>query len=221
MRPSRSTIFQVAAFSIAMGYLEAAVVVYLREIYYPGGFGFPLKLLGQKDILVELGREMATLVMLVSVGLISGKTKARRFAFFLLAFGIWDICYYLFLWLILRWPPGLLTWDILFLLPVMWVGPVLAPGMLSVTMVACAVVILQKREPAEARFTLPVLACLIAGSLIVIFSFCEGPLRHLPEIMHGTSGYRPDHFRWGLFLLGELIILAGVYQLARSGKRAD
>ena len=30
-------------YAVAMGYLEAAVVVYLRAIYYPEGFSFPLK----------------------------------------------------------------------------------------------------------------------------------------------------------------------------------
>ena len=33
----------VAIFAIAMGFLEAVIVIYLRKIYYPLGFNFPLK----------------------------------------------------------------------------------------------------------------------------------------------------------------------------------
>jgi hypothetical protein len=36
------TIIWLAVFSMAMGYLESAVVVYLRKLYYPDGFKFPL-----------------------------------------------------------------------------------------------------------------------------------------------------------------------------------
>lgn len=213
----RKTFFQVIIFSIAMGYLEAAVVVYLRDIYYPGGFSFPLKLLDQRDLMVELGRELATLIMLVSISIIAGKTKIERFAYFLLAFGVWDLCYYLFLWLILQWPTTLLAWDILFLLPVVWVGPVLAPCILSLTMILGAVVILQK--PERVKVTLPVLACLIAGSLIVIISFCEDPLRHLSVFAGDKAHYMPSHFLWWLFILGEVIILVGIYQLYNMGKK--
>ena len=36
----------VIVFSIAFGYIEAAVVVYLREIFHPDGFTFPMTLFG-------------------------------------------------------------------------------------------------------------------------------------------------------------------------------
>lgn len=208
----RKTIFLVVVFSIAMGYLEAAVVIYLREIYYPAGFMFPLKGLGERDLFVELGRELATLIMLISIGLISGKTRMRRFAFFLLAFGVWDITYYLFLWIVLHWPASLLAWDILFLLPVVWVGPVLAPCILSLTMILCTAVIL--RGGYAVKMTRSALICLISGSLIVIASFCEDPLRHLSSFNH--VAYVPTNFLWGLFFLGEAVILTGIYQLYRS-----
>ena len=32
----------VVVFAIAFAWVESAVVVYLREIYFDGGFGFPL-----------------------------------------------------------------------------------------------------------------------------------------------------------------------------------
>lgn len=215
----RRTILQVIIFSIAMGYLEAAVVIYLREIYYPEGFTFPLKLLSGTDMRVELLREVATLIMLITIGIIAGKTKIQRFAFFLLAFGIWDIFYYLFLWLLIGWPPHILTWDILFLLPVVWVGPVLAPCILSVTMILCAAVILRKQAFPYIKLTLPVLFCLITGSLIVITSFCIDPIRHISDFSGSGPGYMPTHFLWWLFILGEIIIVGGIYQLYRMSRK--
>ncbi len=122
-------------FALAMGYLEAAVVVYLRQIYYPGGFAFPLN--GTIPILlVEWGREAATLVMLASIAWLSGKSRLERFSWFLFVFGVWDICYYLGLKALLGWPPSLLTWDILFLIPIPWVAPVLAPVLVAALMIA-------------------------------------------------------------------------------------
>ena len=38
-------IFAVLIFSIAMAYLESAIVVYLRLLYYPEGFFFPIKII--------------------------------------------------------------------------------------------------------------------------------------------------------------------------------
>src|SRR5699024_5303295 len=91
-------------FSIAMGYLEAAVVVYLRDIYYAGGFVFPLVPIHPRDLETELGREAATLIMLVGVGILAGRTRLQKVSFFLIAFGVWDVFYYVFLKLILGWP---------------------------------------------------------------------------------------------------------------------
>src|ERR1044072_1504154 len=84
-------------FSIAMGYLETAVVVYLRKLYYPGGFNFPLVPVTLDIAKTEFWREAATLIMLVGIGVLAGKNKTQRFAYFLLSFAVWDIFYYVFL----------------------------------------------------------------------------------------------------------------------------
>lgn len=125
----------VLFFAIAMGFLEAIVVVYVRELYYPEGFRFPLKLIPPRIFSIELVRELTTLIMLAGIGLLAGKTKSGKFAWFLVNFGIWDITYYLALKIFLDWPESLHTWDILFLIPVTWIGPVLAPVICSVTMI--------------------------------------------------------------------------------------
>lgn len=214
MKQLRNTIIWVILFSMAMGYLESAVVVYLREIYYPTGFTFPIKSIQPRDLLVELFREAATLIMLVGIGMVSGRTRLQRFAFFLIAFGVWDIFYYVFLKIILGWPPSFFTWDILFLLPVVWVGPVLAPCLLSLSMIVLAGLILRMEGKYE-TVSLPRLSltCLIIGSFIVIGSFCEDPLRHLSAFVGKNPGYIPSHYSWWIFILGEIVIFLGIYRL--------
>lgn len=142
----------VTLFAIAMGYVEAAVVVYLRALYYPDGFPIPVKLgalpirftripefenrMPQSMLRTEVGREVATIVMLASLALLVGSTPAQMLGVFLLAFGVWDIFYYVFLKLLIRWPESLKTLDVLFLIPVPWIGPVWLPVSVSVVMVA-------------------------------------------------------------------------------------
>jgi hypothetical protein len=218
---SPNKIIWLILFSIAMGYLESAVVVYLREIYYPGGFSFPLVPVNEKDIIVELGREAATIIMLLGIGILSGNTKAQRFAFFLMAFGIWDIFYYVFLKLLLGWPAGLMDWDILFLIPLPWVGPVWAPCLLSLTMIFLAAVILKTEQRHKVlAFYFHTWIWWLAGSLIVIFSFCIDTLGHLADFKPGSpSVYVPLHYDWWLFILGELILLLGIFRLYRFRER--
>src|ERR1035438_4418730 len=83
---------------------------------------------------VEIAREAATIVMLVSVALVAGG-RASWLPSFAIAFGTWDIFYYVFLKLLLHWPASIMTWDILFLVPVPWAAPVLAPVVVSVTII--------------------------------------------------------------------------------------
>jgi len=129
-------------FAIAMGFLESAVVIYLREIYYPEGFAFPLNIIHGKIAVTEILREAATIVMLVSVSILAARRWIIRFAWFIYLFAIWDIFYYVFLRVLLGWPESLLTWDILFLIPTTWVGPVLAPVINSLTMILLAILLI-------------------------------------------------------------------------------
>jgi len=130
------------------------VVEYLRALYYPlqeGGFRFPiltfeqLEFMGYEHVrrlVIEFVRELATLVMLVTIGAAAGSNRREAWAHFMIAFGVWDIFYYLWLKLLIDWPPGLLTWDLLFLIPVPWVAPVLAPLIVSVALIVCGLTVL-------------------------------------------------------------------------------
>ncbi|MBW1914198.1 MAG: hypothetical protein JRI86_04595, partial [Deltaproteobacteria bacterium] len=132
---------RVIIFSIAFAWVESSVVVYLREIYFNGAFNFPLVINwvdgGQAyDPLmgIELGREAATIIMLGAMGCIAGKNRLQKFSFFIISFGIWDIFYYVWLKVMVNWPENLMTWDILFLLPLPWVGPVITPVLIALAM---------------------------------------------------------------------------------------
>lgn len=156
-RQKNSKIIAVSIFSIAFALLEAMIVVYLGqviELKYGQVFtqlpayqndtlvnlGFivftSFKLLSfWQDIYLEILREMATLVILSSVAYLSGKNWWQRLAFFLLSFGLWDIFYYFWLYLVIGWPKTLLDLDILFLIPVPWVAPVIVPLFISLVMI--------------------------------------------------------------------------------------
>jgi hypothetical protein len=218
------TLLWVTVYGIAMGVLEAAVVVYLRRLYFPGGFQFPLAPVEYDIIIVELWREAATILMLIALGAIAGRNRGERFAYFLYAFGVWDLVYYAFLKLALDWPASLLTWDILFLLPVPWVGPVIAPCIIALTMIAVGIMVVRFTDDGVAVDMRPgERALLWAGALVVIIGFTaewtqvKGPTlwenitigRHL---YYGIADFVPNRFPWWVFALGEGMILAAILQ---------
>jgi len=194
----------LSIFSIAMAYVESSVVVYLRMIYYPGGFSFPLKQIQLTILVVELFREAATIVMLFTVSLLSSKILMERIAYFIFSFGIWDIFYYVFLKIILDWPKSILDWDILFLMPVPWVGPVLAPVVISIILIGSSLVILNLMSKGrKLEYNRNELLAIILGCILVIISF----LLHLNEIRSQSS---PKVFNWWLYSLG-LVTAFGVF----------
>ncbi len=145
----------VVAFGIAMGYLEAMVVVYIRKIL--GIVPTPVNLdrsvseqIPQWLVQCEITREAATIVMLVCFAILAADTLARKVGTFLLVFGVWDIFYYVSLWCLMDWPPSLATIDLLFLIPVPWIAPVWVPLACSATMIAIGLLLLAGRRRAEA-----------------------------------------------------------------------
>lgn len=220
----------ITAFAVAMGFLESAVVVYLRAIYYPDGFQFPLVSMDIRLVLTELLREFATLVMLLAPGALIARGRMERFAWFCWAFAIWDIFYYVFLKVLLGWPESLFTWDVLFLLPTVWVGPVLAPCLVSLGMLGLAAVILHGRERmpnyAPTRFQW---SLLIGAAIIMLYTFMSDPIRYLRTLdpdrgmeatgMSALADYVPSSFQWPLFLLACAIACAGVFSMLRDTRR--
>ena len=215
----------VSIFSIAMGLLESAVVIYMREILYPEEFGFPLSPVQPDLMLTELLREGATIFMLLGIGFLTGRNTSERFAWFLYSFAIWDIFYYVFLWLLTGWPPSLMTYDVLFLLPSTWIGPVITPLIVSLTMIAFALLILVANRQNE-DIKIPGISwlLLITGSVILILGFIWDYSAFIMEsmtvrdiwtlpkeqVLKLATQYIPRKFNWFLFILGELVILSGI-----------
>ena len=179
-------IIWLTLFSVAMGFMETAIVIYLRRIYYPQGFCFPLIPVEPDIALVEFLREAATIIMLLGIGLLTGKTSSQKFSFFIYCFAIWDIVYYVFLKMFLNWPGSLSTWDILFLIPVPWVGPVWAPCVIALTMILFSATINYKVEKSfESKIKATEWMLFITGSLVIIASFITPYMQYLKQA--GTS----------------------------------
>ena len=135
------------AFGIAFGYIEAGVVIYLREALGLGaGQLFPLTPifsdLAQSLLAIEVYRELATLVVLFVTSLLISHLNGYRFLSFVILFSLWDLSYYSFLKLHLGWPASVFDFDVLFLIPTLWIAPVICPLLVSGTMLALASAIL-------------------------------------------------------------------------------
>ncbi len=212
----------IVLFGISFGYVEASIVVYLRELYEPlvlkvdpqrqPGELFPLITFDQMEqsgpkyftlLKIEVVRELATLLMIGAVGWWAGRDFNTRFAAFLVAFGVWDIFYYVFLKLLIDWPSRLMEWDLLFLVPVPWAAPVLAPVLVAVSMVGSGTIVIQRRwagRPLQIRWWQWLLV--VSGGIIIVVAFCWD----YPVLM---AGGMPVRFRWDLLLAGVAIGLSG------------
>jgi hypothetical protein len=213
----RKNIVWLILFSIAMGFLEGAVVIYLRALYYPEGFAFPLIIMNDNIALVELFREVATIIMLIGIGILAGRTTNQRLSFFLMSFAIWDIFYYVFLWLALDWPQSLMEWDILFLVPVPWVGPVITPILITITMLALSIVLLKSElGMSNAEWTL-----IVVGSLVVVLSWTiefQQYSSNVGDALKAIATYIPQTFPWIIFSIGEVLLITAIYLFWRRVK---
>jgi hypothetical protein len=199
----------VVIFALAMAWVESAVVFYLRwaidriEPYQQdplpviGGFGS-----------IELPREFATLVMLFAVGVLAGRTWRARLGYTLLAFGIWDIFYYVFLKFMCGWPHTLLDWDILFLLPVPWWGPVLAPMLISLLMILWGTLASQSERPSIPVFAnWPARVLNLGGVALALYVFMADTLAVAHQGLEAIRTMLPVEFNWPLFAVA-LVLMA-------------
>jgi hypothetical protein len=214
----------VAAFAISFAYVESAVVVYLREIYFGGSFDFPLATVWENGrravdplILVEMGREAATIVMLAAAGILAGRNGLQRFCFFMIAFGVWDIFYYVWLYVILRWPESFMTWDLLFYIPLPWVGPVITPVLIAATMTAAgALLIALENRGFRIRWRRRDWAIEMGCAFLLIVSFCWD-WKNILRVPDGTAYTGiPNPFAWWLFVPAYLV--AAIYFAVRVGQ---
>lgn len=144
----------VVVYGAAMGWLEGVVVVYLRQIVGIA-YGAPmpdsvevLKRMGALPWMIrtEQSREAATILMLAAVGFLAARRWSSRFGAFIVAFGVWDITYYIALRVLIGWPPSLTTMDLLFLIPQgpWWYQPIWLPVAISCGMIGAGAWLMQR-----------------------------------------------------------------------------
>lgn len=234
----RRYVVWMTVFFAAMAFLESAVVVYLRALYYPEGFDFPLVPMDRSLVTTEVAREAATLVMLLVPGALVARSALDRFAWFCFGFGVWDIFYYVWLKVLLDWPASLASRDLLFLIPVPWVGPVWAPCVVSLGLIALAVILLYGRSKRPVGLVDGwIWALLCTGALLIILAFTLDPLMNsfsgvdlfaqndlqdsqAMALQQGRA-YIPERFPWPWFMAGCVAVIAALIRCLRRAREAD
>lgn len=195
------------------------MVVYLRALSgplrsgagYPPGELFPLLSVAQvaqllSIVKIELVREAATLVMLGAVALAAAGTRRSWLSGFAVAFGVWDLAFYGWLKVLVGWPPSLWSWDVLFLLPVPWTAPVLAPVIVAASLTVGGIIGLLREPQRVGRLACALLA---AGGVIVFIAF-------IWDWRYISAGGMPRQFPWGIFAAGEAVGIAGFVRAIRG-----
>lgn len=211
---NRARLLTLACVSIAFGVLEAAVVTYLRLSLDPGGRLFPAVALPGSLLAIELTREIATLVLLGAVAVLAARDATERFAAFLFLFGIWDLTYYAALRVMLQWPSDLRQWDLLFLLPVRWLGPVYAPVTVATTMMlAGALALRHASRQGTFKISRHHAGLAALGALVILSSFVR------PSTWT-TIEPQPKRFPAERLLLGEALGIAAFVDAWRRNRAA-
>lgn len=204
----------VVVFAIAMAWVESAVVYYLRtmvnriEPYQTN----PLPLIGGMGP-VELKREAATLVMLLTVGMLAGKSWRARLGYSAIAFGVWDIFYYVFLKAICGWPHSLSDWDILFLLPLPWWGPVWAPMAIAALMIIWGTLASQFEQADLIRPLRRLWLLNFSGVSLALYVFMSDCLRARHGGVDAIRTVLPEKFQTLLFSAALILMAAPVIRL--------
>ena len=134
----RSVWTWITVYAAAMALVEAACVVTLKRLFYPGGWTPPFAPIPAGPLLLEQAREIATLVMILAVAWLAGRSARGRLAAGLWIFGVWDILYYAFLRWLTGFPHALGDADVVFLVPIAWIVPVWVPLLVSTALLAIA-----------------------------------------------------------------------------------
>lgn len=214
MLRNKNLIF-VGIFAIAMAYLESAVVVYLRAMYGIEDLLRDTPLLADSYTIIEIGREAATLVMLIIIGLIAGNTWQKKIGYFVFAFGVWDIFYYIWLFLFIQWPKSLFEWDILFLIPLPWWGPVITPIIISIFLILISYLLI-----IDFKLKIKSLDWVVfyLSIIIILYTFMEDSIKTILLGSININEVRPSNFNWILFLIAYISMIITSIKAFYSGK---
>lgn len=210
----------VTAYAVAMAYAEAAVVVYLRTLYGIGDLLGDVPARPDPLVLVELGREAATLVMLFTVGQLAGRARAARWGCFLYAWGLWDLAYYGWLRALVGFPGNLAEWDLLFLIPLPWWAPVWAPVLAAILLVVFGAAMAVRGEAGLAvRVDAVSVVAALAGSAAALGAVMAPSLSQLHTGWEAAVAARPQRFPWPLYLGGWLLVAWASWRVASGGEQ--
>lgn len=211
----------ITIFAVAMAYVEAAVVLYLRVLvnqmdpYPPNPSAVPDWL-----IPTEIAREAGTIAMLLAVGWLAGRTWRSRLGYFFIAFGVWDLFYYVFLRVLIGWPRTLLDWDILFLIPLPWWGPVLAPTSIAALMIVGGTLMSRFDHRPDARWPGRWWwGANLLGALLALYVFMADSLEALSGGMEAIRQVVPIRFNWPLFTLALALMAAPLLDMVWPFRR--
>jgi hypothetical protein len=251
-------LFYILILIAAFAYIEAAIVVYLRHIYYPEGFHFPLRRHYDYILTIEVIREFSTLVILVTLSALFSTAPSARglaplsqdnivsawglaplsrisekfwhgFGYFLYMFGLWDIFFYIWLKTTINWPVSIFDWDVLFLIPIPWLGPVIAPVSLSAIMIVIGVLIIRLFEKGYSPLPGGVPAASRAGWVtfkpglihwLMVLLGCGFILYSFINDWDAMSFEKyPKPYRYEFLVIGELLLIIPFVLLYRSVTR--
>jgi hypothetical protein len=135
---------------------------------------------------------------------------------------MWDIGYYVWLKVLIDWPASLLSLDTLFLIPLTWWGPVLAPMLIAALMCVVAVLAVVRTERGETLQITPARVGLVAlGGLLALYVFMADSLAALLQGRTDWATLRPGPFQWPLFLVALAMMALPSLMAAWPCKRAD
>jgi len=202
----------VVLFGLAMAWMESATVAYLRMLVdrvnpYQTR---PLPLHPELAS-TEVVRELATMVMLFTVGWLAGRDWRTRLSYSLIAFGVWDIFYYVFLAVIVGWPKSVMDWDVLFLIPLPWWGPVIAPAIIALLMIIGGTMVTQFPGPLWPRRR--AIGVGVVGIGVALLVFMETAIRALPGGEQALRHTLPTRFNWAGFAVGCALMSAVIWDL--------
>jgi len=195
----------VIIFAIAMGILEAICVVYIRQIIFPPDGVISDIQSGNFNFSLEIARESMTMVMLLTVSILAAYNWRTRLAMFFLAFGVWDILYYVGLKIFLNWPSSIMDWDTLFLIPMPWYSPVIVPVLISLYFVGGSIfIVMHEGNGTKLKFS-PIVV------ILQFLAFCIW----LVSFMNNTAqinafGYENVNYSWLLFIIALILGIASL-----------
>lgn len=212
----KTRLISVSLFAVAMGLLEAICVVYIRKIFFPPDGNITNAPILGFNFTLEAIRETMTIIMLTTTSILAAFNWRTRLAMFFLAFGIWDIFYYIGLKIFLDWPATIMDWDTLFLIPVAWYSPIIIPVLISTYFISGSIfIIIHEGNGTKLKFSFSVVLLQLLGFAVWFYSFVKN------SAVISENGYSNVEYSWALFFLGLIFGISSLIAAFLLGKKSN